>query len=271
MVVETVGEGDDVVLVHGALSWGRDTFSEQLVLADRYRLHVVDRRGYGAAAPAVAGEVGWPVDAPDLIDLLEGLGGAHLVGHSYGGVDALVVAGRRPELVRSLVVVEPPMYDLSPDPEVAALAADVGAVFAEAPGLDPEQFYARWASIVLGHPERMVQYRIHHWTPQDRDAADATRQEAFPTGVPVDWDAVRRVEHRVVATGGWPSEHRRAEQRPAGARGAHAFQDTARAIAQLLGVEPVLFPASGHTLQDTDADAFNALLVRTWSAADGGS
>ncbi|HET7900626.1 MAG TPA: alpha/beta hydrolase, partial [Candidatus Nanopelagicales bacterium] len=99
MVVETSGTGDDVVLVHGALSWGRDTFAGQLHLADRVRLHVVDRRGYVAAGPPVEGEVGWPVDVPDLIALLERLGGAHLVGHSYGGVDALIVAGERPDLV----------------------------------------------------------------------------------------------------------------------------------------------------------------------------
>ena len=41
MVVETLGAGDDVVLVHGALSWGRDTFASQLHLADRARLHVM--------------------------------------------------------------------------------------------------------------------------------------------------------------------------------------------------------------------------------------
>ena len=34
--------------------------------------------------------------------------GAHLVGHSYGGVIALLAAARRPELLRSLTVVEPP-------------------------------------------------------------------------------------------------------------------------------------------------------------------
>ena len=64
--METVGEGPDVVLVHGAFGWGRQTFAEQYVLAEHgYRLHVVDRRGYGASR--ARGGVGWPVDEATLI------------------------------------------------------------------------------------------------------------------------------------------------------------------------------------------------------------
>ena len=55
------------------LSWDRDTFAAQPHLADRARLHVVDRRGYVAAGPPVEG--GRPVDVPDLVALLEELGG----------------------------------------------------------------------------------------------------------------------------------------------------------------------------------------------------
>lgn len=268
MRVETLGAGgDDVVLVHGALSWGRDTFAEQIVLAATHRLHVVDRRGYGAAAPAVPGDVGWPVDVPDLVALLERLGGAHLVGHSYGGVDALVVAGQRPDLVRSLVVVEPPMYDLSDDPDVVELTAAIGEVFQRAPQMTPEEFYAAWAASVLGLHDRVIAYAVHHWSDDDRNAADATRLEALPVGVPVDWDGVRRVAQRAVVSGGWPGEHRRAASRPAGAIAARSFQDTARAVAELADVPLTAFPDSGHTLQRTDAEAFNRLLVDLWSAA----
>ena len=264
MAVETLGTGDDVVLVHGALSWGRDTFANQLHLADRARLHVVDRRGYAAAGPPVEGEVGWPVDVPDLLALLEDLGGAHVVGHSYGGVVALIAAGERPELVRSLVVVEPPVYDLAGDPDVGALAARIGEVFARGPRLTPEEFYAQWASLVLGLHDRVIQYAEHHWTPEHRGAADATRLEALPTASPVAWDGVRRIARRVVVSGGWPTEHRRAATRPEGALAARAFQLTAAAVAEHSGVDLTRFDASGHTPQLTEADAFDALLLRTW-------
>ncbi len=267
MAVETLGSGDDVVLVHGALSWGRDTFPAQLHLADRVRLHVVDRRGYVASGPPVEGEVGWPVDVPDLVALLEDLGGAHLVGHSYGGVDALIVAGERPELVRSLVVVEPPVYGLAEDPAVDALAARIGEVFARGPQLSPEEFYGQWASLVLGLHDRVIQYAVHHWTPEHRAAADATRFEALPTASPVRWDGVRRVAQRMVVSGGWPAEHRRAATRPEGAAGARAFQLAAAAVARHAEVGLTRFPDSGHTPQLTEAAAFDDLLLRTWSAA----
>ncbi len=267
MAVESLGSGDDVVLVHGALSWGRDTFAEQLHLADRVRLHVVDRRGYAAAAPPVPGEVGWPVDVPDLIGLLERLGGAHVVGHSYGGVVALIAAGARPELVRSLVVVEPPVYDLADDPEVAALAARIGAVFEGGPQLTPEDFYAQWASLVLGLHDRVIRYAEHHWSPEHRGAADATRLEALPTAEPVRWEGVRVVERRVVVSGGWPTEHRRAAARPEGALAARAFQLAAAGVAERAGVGITRFDGSGHTPQLTEAAAFDALLLRTWGGA----
>lgn len=265
--VETLGasDGDDVVLVHGAFSWGAETFAEQRVLAESHRLHVVDRRGYGAS-PAPDG-VGWPVDVPDLIALLEELGGAHLVGHSYGGVDALLVAGQRPDLVRSLVIVEPPMYGVSEHPDVQALCRDLDVLAVQAPSMDGEQFFAAWADIVLGLHPRMVRIRIDAWTDLDRIAAGATRVEAMPLHPPVDWDGVRSLRGpAVVASGGWPNEWRRAEQRPRGARAALSFQDTARVVAQRLGVELVVFEDSGHTLQLTDAARFNALLRNTWSA-----
>lgn len=267
MAVESLGAGDDVVLVHGALSWGRDTFASQLHLADRVRLHVVDRRGYGAAAPAVEGEVGWPVDVPDLLTLLEDLGGAHIVGHSYGGVVALIAAGERPELVRSLVVVEPPVYDLADDAEVADLAQRIGEVFARGPRLTPEEFYAQWASLVLGLHGRVIQYAEHHWTPEHRAAADATRLEALPTASPVAWDGVRSIASRAVVAGGWPTEHRRAAARPQGALAARAFHLAAAGVADRADVAITRFDGSGHTPQLTEPDAFDALLLRTWAGA----
>src|SRR5215475_5864038 len=106
MAVHEFGDGPAGVLVHGSFGWGLETFPDQRELADSFRIVLVDRGGYnGAPAGAVTG---WPADASDLVTVLEDYGGAHLVGQSYGAVVALVAAGRRPDLVRSLVVIEPP-------------------------------------------------------------------------------------------------------------------------------------------------------------------
>ena len=89
------GDGEPAVFVHGSFGWGEETWREQRPLAEQYRLLLIDRRGFGASPPD--GRVDFDRDADDVAELLED--GAHLVGHSYGGVVSLVAAARRPESV----------------------------------------------------------------------------------------------------------------------------------------------------------------------------
>lgn len=86
-------EGDTAVLVHGSLGWGEDTWAAKRPLAEEYRLLLVDRRGFGASPGPDAGD--FEVDADAVAELIPD--GAHLVGHSYGGVVALLAAARRPD------------------------------------------------------------------------------------------------------------------------------------------------------------------------------
>ena len=68
-------------------------------------------------------------DAEDLAALLDHR--AHLVGHSYGGVACTIVAGDHPERVRSLTLVESPIYKSAPDhPAVRELITSGDAVLA---------------------------------------------------------------------------------------------------------------------------------------------
>ena len=78
------------VLVHGTMTWGTDEygFAAQRPLAEMAELWVVDRRGFGASTDV--GESDYELDAVDIAGLMEG--GAHLVGHSYGGVVAMLAA-----------------------------------------------------------------------------------------------------------------------------------------------------------------------------------
>jgi pimeloyl-ACP methyl ester carboxylesterase len=103
--VETWGGGSPVILVHGALATGVEEWECQRPLADEgFRLIVVDRRGYGRS-PAAPGE-DYRVDADDIVGLMGD--GAHLVGHSYGGLGAMLAAARRPEATLSLTLLEAP-------------------------------------------------------------------------------------------------------------------------------------------------------------------
>jgi len=94
--------------VHGSVVNGEVTWAAQRPLADRFDLVVPNRRGF-PPGPEVE-RVDFDVDAMWLEQFLQR--GTHVVGHSYGGVVALLAAARRPELVRSLTVIEPPAFGL---------------------------------------------------------------------------------------------------------------------------------------------------------------
>jgi len=106
------GTGIPVVFVHGSLgtleSWGPqiDAF------ATRFRVIAYSRRYHWPNAAQPDGqEYSLSLHADDLIGLIEALGleRVHLVASSYGAYVALLVTLRRPDLVRSLVLAEPPI------------------------------------------------------------------------------------------------------------------------------------------------------------------
>ncbi len=118
-ITET-GSGPRVVLVHRAMTTGARAWTRQAPLAERWRLVVPDRRGFGASPAAEICD--FEVDVVDVEPLLGD--GAHLVGHSFGGLVALLLAARSPERVRSLTLIEPAGHALAPDaPDVLETVA----------------------------------------------------------------------------------------------------------------------------------------------------
>src|SRR2546421_8707230 len=103
MRVETIGTGPRVVLVHGSVGNGRSTWEAQLELADRFTLVIPDRPGSPPNPPVE--HVDFEEHAPLVAELLGD--GAHLVGHSYGGVISLYAAGLRPEAGAARTAIEP--------------------------------------------------------------------------------------------------------------------------------------------------------------------
>jgi pimeloyl-ACP methyl ester carboxylesterase len=101
---EEDGEGEPLVLLHPGLADSR-AFEEYLpALAERFRVFRPDRRGHGRTAD-VDGPITYDVMAEETIAFLERVvgGPAHLLGHSDGAPVALLVALKRPDLVRRLV------------------------------------------------------------------------------------------------------------------------------------------------------------------------
>jgi pimeloyl-ACP methyl ester carboxylesterase len=106
------GNGEPVLLIPLSViidGLGRPLLAEP-ELASRYRLIHYRRRGYmgstlGRGPLTTARQAG---DAAALLTHL-GVGAAHVVGHSYGGLIALQLAVDAPERVHSLALLEPPL------------------------------------------------------------------------------------------------------------------------------------------------------------------
>jgi pimeloyl-ACP methyl ester carboxylesterase len=101
--VERLGEGPPVLFIHGDIVGPESTWRMQRPLAERWRLIIPNRPGFGQSPPVERND--FEVEAPLFAELLGD--GAHLVGHSYGAVIAMLAAAERPEAVRSLTVSEP--------------------------------------------------------------------------------------------------------------------------------------------------------------------
>jgi 3-oxoadipate enol-lactonase len=102
------GEGrETIVFMHGLL-WSGAMFDAQVdALADRYRCVTFDFRGQGGSEVT---RDGYDMDtlAGDAAGLIEALalGPCHVAGLSMGGFIALRLAARRPDLVRSVILME---------------------------------------------------------------------------------------------------------------------------------------------------------------------
>lgn len=154
---ETEGAGAPAVFVHNIFTWGSDEtygFAAQRPLADRHRLLLVDRRGYGDSPDTVRGD--FDTGADDLVDVLTAQdGGAHLVGHGNGGLAAMPAAGGRPDLVRSLTLIQPSAFAAAAGhPVIDAMMRRVREGPAVPESVTPEQFLrASTEGIGMSMPE----------------------------------------------------------------------------------------------------------------------
>lgn len=108
------GKGTPVVFVHGSLSNGGYWTDQVGRFAENYRAIAYSRRyNYPNNNPERAGYSA-VVDAADLAAFIRALhlGKVVVIGHSYGALAALFLAAQHPEVVRALVLAEPPAISL---------------------------------------------------------------------------------------------------------------------------------------------------------------
>ncbi|HVH23683.1 MAG TPA: alpha/beta fold hydrolase [Pseudonocardia sp.] len=117
-VRETPGPDDvPAVYVHGLAGSATNWTDLSALLSTRAAGTAVDLPGFGESRPLVSRDYTPAGHADALLCFLAGRGRpVHLLGNSLGGLVALSVAARRPELVRTLTLVSPAMPDRRLDP-----------------------------------------------------------------------------------------------------------------------------------------------------------
>jgi pimeloyl-ACP methyl ester carboxylesterase len=100
------GHGEPLVLLHGGLC-SNETWGAQIpAFAQRFRVVAPERQGHGHTADA-PGPLSYEAMAANTTGFLDEVvgGPACLVGWSDGGIVGLMIALKRPDLVRKLVVI----------------------------------------------------------------------------------------------------------------------------------------------------------------------
>ncbi|MCW2912542.1 MAG: hydrolase, alpha [Actinomycetia bacterium] len=160
-VREAPGDGEPALYVHGLAGAATNWTDLMGDLSDVVDGAAIDLPGFGYSPPPPDGDYTLRAHARAVVRLIEARAGGpvHLFGNSLGGAVATRVAGRRPDLVRTLTLVSPALPDLRPRSGSSRILA------ATVPGLGP------WAMRRLAAlpPERRVQASL------DMTFADPTR------------------------------------------------------------------------------------------------
>ncbi|WP_026550007.1 alpha/beta hydrolase [Arthrobacter sp. Br18] len=135
-----------IVFVHGGGSFGAAAWPRQHGLSLDYDCLFLRRHGFDADAEPLSTD-----HTEDERLITEALGsGGHLVAHSQGAVSAMLTAVERPELVRSLTLVEPACLSLTADlPATAAHIELVAPLFAQRDTLTDEDYLQQFVRLAF--------------------------------------------------------------------------------------------------------------------------
>lgn len=247
---ELSGTGEvALVLVHG--SWGSHHYWDLVVprLAESFQVLTYDRRGHSESErPSQQGSV--REDVADLAALIEhlDLAPAWVVGNSFGASITLRLAGERPDLLRGIIVHEPPLFALlADDPATAPMLEEAGnriaAVVDRIASGDHAGAAEQFVETVALGPGSWAQF-----------LPDV--QQTFIENAPTFLDEARDSE-QLAFDPGWITTFSRPALLTTGDQSPPAFAPVvARLTAALPNSERVTFPGAGHIPHATHPDAY---------------
>lgn len=138
---EVGGEGELVLLVHGALASADLMEAPATGLASGFRAARIDRRGCGRTTPPTDGPVPLGEEADDVLAFLDwfSVPRAHFLGHDDGCDVVLEFALRHPERTGSVALLAPSLEGLPFSPEGASAAAELRAALRTDPATALEE------------------------------------------------------------------------------------------------------------------------------------
>ncbi len=249
-----------VVMLHGVTGHARTWDDEARTLGGRYRVLALDQRGHGVSDPAPDGDYTTGTLAGDLAAFCDALGLSRVsfVALSMGGRVAIAYAGRHPERVARLVVV-----DIGPEVAPAGRAR-VGTMMGGA----PERFATLAEALAYQrtsnprYAEALLRHRVEHslralpdggftWK-YDRALRDAVRNGRWRDTIDL-WPLWRAITCPTLIV-----------------RGAESDILSPEIASRMLEANPrarlVEVPEAGHTVPGDQPDAFRTLLVEFFGA-----
>ncbi|PXX71262.1 pimeloyl-ACP methyl ester carboxylesterase [Nocardia tenerifensis] len=242
LVVHRSGTGPPVVLVHGGMPAPMTWAAQQELTAD-WSLIVPNRRGFPPSPTAPWQD--FLADTDDLADLLEQIpGGAHLAGFSYGGLGAVLVAERLPHLIRSLTVIEAPLWIAAEDDDAVRELAELSDRFAAS--VDDAEAEAEFFAVAGVDPKMFAEL-----DEDVRQALELGRKLRSPREAKPRFETITEAGVPVLVASG---EH------------SPALERVCDGVAERLAARRVHLPGAGHAVQH--APGFNTIFDEFLTSAE---
>ncbi|NIJ09495.1 pimeloyl-ACP methyl ester carboxylesterase [Sphingomonas vulcanisoli] len=256
-IIEVGTSGPSAIFIHGGvqggLGGGPGTFDRQRVLAEKgWRLRLIERPGFGQSPSRGVDDM--EAEAEWIAEMLGE--GSHLIGHSWGGADALLAAARRPAAVQSLTLIEPALFpivmsdpELRADPEMQMVGGRMAGLVLQSE--TPADYAIAFKRTVMGLPDdpgiqdRIAGLEAHREAAERLGCALLLGKMASPEAMRAAADTV--AAHKIpvlVISGGWSA----------------FFDQVGEVVARFTNGRFETVRARNHMVQLANPEAFNRLL-----------